>query len=151
MLSQFHILQWKKICKVSVDFWNRKMTLKMRIAVLLTFKTQKNARPRIVLYTKLERGLSLFTPELSYAQVFNWGHANIYCVRRCHRNLVSMREKFLLLLSNFIAVPFLDHKRSSCHYFPILDTFYDYLSVIIDLWFIPTAIFPQFFDKKKYF
>ena len=45
---------------------------------LLGLKTQKKTRPRFFfIHTKLELGLSLFIPELSYAQLFNWSHANI--------------------------------------------------------------------------
>ena len=43
----------KKNQKVSVDFWHRKMILKVRIALLMTFKTKKNKRSRIFLYTPI--------------------------------------------------------------------------------------------------
>ena len=46
----FSILQWKNQ-KDSADFWHRKMTLKIRIALLLIFKPKKNQKPIIFLYT----------------------------------------------------------------------------------------------------
>ena len=38
---------------------------------------QKNARPIFFILTKLELGLCWFNHKLSYAQLFNWGHASI--------------------------------------------------------------------------
>ena len=70
----------KKNQKDSVDFWHRKITLKIRIALFLTFKTKKNHRPSIFIHTKLELRPSLFLPELSYAQLFKWGQANVLTV-----------------------------------------------------------------------
>ena len=61
--------------EIRLIFDKEKMTLKIRTALFLTFKTQKNARPRIFfMHTKLELGLSLFIPELSSPE-FNYGHA----------------------------------------------------------------------------
>ena len=41
----------KKIRRFFVDFSHRKITLKIRIALFLTFKSKKNQRPRYLKYT----------------------------------------------------------------------------------------------------
>ena len=63
----------KKNHKDSVDFWHRKMTLKIRIALFFTFKTQRNARPRIFLYTQSWSWGYVYS-SLNSAML-SWGHA----------------------------------------------------------------------------
>ena len=54
----------KKNPKDSVD-WHRKMTFKIRIVLLLTFKTKQKQGPRIVYTHQVLLWPSLFIPELS--------------------------------------------------------------------------------------
>ena len=62
MCSWFNILQWKKIWKDSDDFWHRKLTLKVRILLILPTFTQvilrlKNFLLRWLLVLGQKKGL----------------------------------------------------------------------------------------------
>ena len=63
----FLFASMKKEQKDSIGFLHGKMTLKIRIALLLTLKIKKNQRPKFFIRT-------LFIPEFSQAQLFEWGH-----------------------------------------------------------------------------
>ena len=50
MVSFFVFFNEKKIEKDSVDFWHRKMTLKVRIVLFSTFNSKTTERPKIFLW-----------------------------------------------------------------------------------------------------
>ena len=87
MVSLFWILQWKKDCKGLTDFWHRKMTLKIRIALCLTSKIKKNQRPIEVCYKhQVGTEANLIYPWTQLSSAKKWGHTTIFIwYRLCNR------------------------------------------------------------------
>ena len=82
-------------CKDSADFWHRKMALKIRISLYLTFNTKSNKTPRTFLWPfSLTFGL-VYSP-LNSAMVSCWSEVTLYSLYSTY--LTFQRAKLMTSL-----------------------------------------------------
>ena len=85
----------KKMVKIQLIFDIEKWLWKSELHYSWPSKRKRTQGLELFMHTKLELGLSLFILELSYAQLFNWSDANIYCDFRWWIYGIQQRSLFV--------------------------------------------------------